>query len=39
MERTHCPLCDNDNCEKENHEECTIFVCPDCGRFQQMKFA
>ena len=39
MERTHCPLCDNDNCEKENHEECTIFVCPDCGRFQMDCFS
>lgn len=38
MERTHCPLCDNNNCQKENHEN-TIFVCPDCGRFQMDCFS
>ena len=28
-----CPLCGS-FCEKQNNQECTIFVCEECGRFQ-----
>ena len=33
-----CPLCGS-FCEKENHENCTIFVCEICGRFQMDCFS